>query len=275
MKTTPEMVPANPLGLLLRAARKRRHLSQMTLALEARVSPRHLNFVETGRSRPSRQLLMALLDVLEASPSERNAALLHAGFTGSHSSAPRGRGGERQALTHLVYGHDPFPALVFDANWTILEMNRAGAWLAALVMPDYIGRARTAGTGLDMIDAVADAQGLLSMAHGPERAAAALLAQFEAESWAQHRLRSRVERCAAALRDRYGTLPDTQGSDPHRIEIAFATSVGMLAFSKVQCILALPQDVTVSSPRAELWVPMDSFTRRTLIETAEASPENN
>ena len=120
------------IGPLLREWRQRRHMSQMELALEADVSTRHLSFVETGRSRPSAELVLALSEQLDVPLRDRNALLLAAGF------APRfgQRGLEepemapvRDALDRLLAGHLPFPALVVDRHWGLIAANDAVALL--------------------------------------------------------------------------------------------------------------------------------------------------
>src|SRR3954447_11638475 len=106
-------------GALLRDWRARRRLSQMELALEAAVSARHLSFVETGRSRPSRELVLHLADHLDVPLRERNALLLAAGYAPAYAE----RALEevemrpvREALGHVLAGHEPYPAVIVDRS---------------------------------------------------------------------------------------------------------------------------------------------------------------
>src|SRR5438105_1722051 len=106
-------------GALLRDWRTRRRLSQLDLALEAGVSPRHLSFVETGRSRPSAEMVLHLAEQLEVPLRERNHLLLAAGYAPVYGQ----RGLEepemepvREAIELLLRGHDPYPALVVDRH---------------------------------------------------------------------------------------------------------------------------------------------------------------
>src|SRR2546421_9260277 len=114
-------------GDLLREWRQRRRLSQMDLSNEAEVSARHLSFVETGRSRPSRELLLHLAEHLDVPLRERNALLLAAGYAPVYQQtsldAPE-MTPVRDALDKILTGHEPFPAVVVDRRWALLSANR-------------------------------------------------------------------------------------------------------------------------------------------------------
>ena len=114
-------------GELLRAWRQRRRLSQLDLALEADVSTRHLSFVETGRARPSRSLLLQLAEYLEVPLRERNALLLAGGFAPVYAEASldtEEMTPVREALDAMLTGHEPFPAIVVDRRWQLVAANR-------------------------------------------------------------------------------------------------------------------------------------------------------
>src|SRR3954462_617983 len=113
-------------GELLREWRERRRLSQMDLALEAGVSTRHLSFVETGRSAPSREMVLRLAEHLELPLRERNHLLLAAGFApvyGEHAIDAPEMAPVRDAVRRLLAGHEPFPALVVDRHWPLVDGN--------------------------------------------------------------------------------------------------------------------------------------------------------
>jgi len=113
-------------GDLLRDWRQRRRLSQLDLAGEAEVSARHLSFVETGRSRPSRELVLHLAEHLDVPLRERNSLLLAAGYAptyGERSLDTRELEPVRQALDKILSGHEPFPAVVVDRRWDIVTAN--------------------------------------------------------------------------------------------------------------------------------------------------------
>jgi transcriptional regulator with XRE-family HTH domain len=113
-------------GPLLRDWRSRRRLSQMELALDADVSARHLSFVETGRSKPSRELLLQLAEHLEVPLRERNALLLAAGYAPAYAERPLGDEAMApvlEALERLLKGHEPFPAVAVDRQWELVSAN--------------------------------------------------------------------------------------------------------------------------------------------------------
>jgi transcriptional regulator with XRE-family HTH domain len=135
-------VDGSGVGGLLRAWRQRRRLSQLDLAVEADVSARHLSFVETGRARPSRSLLLHLADQLDVPLRERNTLLLAGGYAPSYREtalAADEMTPVREALDTILGGHEPFPALVVDRRWDIVAANRpALAIVSAGVVPELL-----------------------------------------------------------------------------------------------------------------------------------------
>src|SRR5882757_1306759 len=102
----------DPVGELLREWRTVRRRSQMDVALDVGVSPRHLSFVETGRSRPSPELVLALADELEVPLRERNVLLLAAGYAPRYGETPLDAAEMtrvRAALQRMLDRHDPYP----------------------------------------------------------------------------------------------------------------------------------------------------------------------
>jgi transcriptional regulator with XRE-family HTH domain len=113
-------------GRLLRDWRQRRRLSQLDLASSAEVSTRHLSFVETGRSTPSRELVLHLAEHLEVPLRDRNALLLAAGYAPVFRQTPLDAAEMapvRDALGKIVRGHEPYPALVVDRHWDLVSAN--------------------------------------------------------------------------------------------------------------------------------------------------------
>ncbi|ALG75187.1 XRE family transcriptional regulator [Azospirillum thiophilum] len=119
-----------PVGALLRSWRRRRGLSQLDLACEADISTRHVSFLETGRSQPSRGMLIHLAERLDVPLRDRNALLVAAGFAPLYSEhgldSPAMRAA-RKAVELVLTGHEPFPALAIDRHWTLVAANRAVA----------------------------------------------------------------------------------------------------------------------------------------------------
>ncbi len=113
-------------GELLREWRKRRRMSQLDLALEANVSARHLSFVETGRSHPSREMVLTLAEHLEVPLREQNALLLAAGYAPGFTETPLAddqMDPVRHALDAILAGHEPYPAVIVDRQWEIVASN--------------------------------------------------------------------------------------------------------------------------------------------------------
>ena len=133
-------------GPLLRDWRRRRRLSQLDLALEAGVSARHLSFVETGRSRPSADMVLQLADQLDVPLRNRNQLLLAAGHAPvfeQHALEDPEMAPVRRAIDLILDGHDPYPAVVIDRAWEMLGANRAVALLTAGVRPSCSSRRST------------------------------------------------------------------------------------------------------------------------------------
>ncbi|MGW2441814.1 helix-turn-helix domain-containing protein [Streptomyces goshikiensis] len=119
-------------GALLRTWRGRRGISQLELAGRAGSSSRHISFVETGRARPSEELLLRLADQLDVPVRERNALLLAAGYAPRYAQTPLddpSMRALREGLERLLTGYEPYPALVVDATYTVVAANRGIAML--------------------------------------------------------------------------------------------------------------------------------------------------
>jgi transcriptional regulator with XRE-family HTH domain len=128
-------------GELLREWRNRRRMSQLDLALEANVSARHLSFVETGRSRPSREMVLTLAEHLEVPLREQNALLLAAGYAPAFSETPldtEEMTPVRHALDAILAGHEPYPAVIVDREWEIVASNTPAQGLLVGVSEELV-----------------------------------------------------------------------------------------------------------------------------------------
>jgi transcriptional regulator with XRE-family HTH domain len=124
------------IGLLIRDWRQLRRFSQLDLALEAEISQKHLSFIESGRSRPSRDMVLQLAEHLGVPLRERNALLLAAGYAPVYPQRPLedpGLQAARAAIDLVLKGHEPYPALAVDRHWTLLAANGAVASLLGMV----------------------------------------------------------------------------------------------------------------------------------------------
>lgn len=134
----------------LKTWRKMRRFSQLDLAGEAGISSRHLSFLETGRSNPSRDMIGKLGDALDLPLAARNQLLAQAGFAARYPQ--RGWDSDemapiRQAISHTLKQHAPYPAIALDRHWTITQMNQPAGQLFALI---------GARVGVSLIDLILD-----------------------------------------------------------------------------------------------------------------------
>ncbi|MGL4234758.1 MmyB family transcriptional regulator [Tabrizicola sp.] len=253
-------------GTILKSAREARQVSQLELALRLNVSQRHLSFVENGRARPSRDLIVNWTQELNAPKSLRNAALLHAGFSVVTGRVGRqGTGFERPIEAHgrVLDAHDPWPGMIFNSDWRMLRLNAGAAWLFSRIMPEYLASLDGDLDGWDMIAGIAHEGGLLARMTEPSIIGARLLGQLRLEMLIRPALTKRVEALEAALQNRYGDLLEGQTHDRLEpgLDLHFTTPQGPLSFFTVQTLFQLPQDVAPAMVRTGLWFPADATTR--------------
>lgn len=248
----------------LQTARKSRRISQLELALRMGVSQRHVSFVESGRSQPSRELLLSWLHELQAPLALRNVALQQAGF------APVYRGSElsdvvltpvREALGQLLAAHDPMPAMVMDAAWNVRQMNRGAQWLAVTLMP-WIAQLPK-DQPINMLDAMLHPEGMTRQMTNLEEVAPAMLAHLRDDASAVPELLPRVELLAAQLQKRLGKRPLTLWPRQMApvLTTRFSTLHGDLAFFSMFSTFGTPQDITLASLRVEHLFAADEVTR--------------
>src|SRR5688572_20441002 len=128
-------------GPLLRTWRERRRLSQLELAGRAGVSARHLSFLETGRSKPSREMVLHLAEELDVPLRDRNALLAAAGFAAVYPERPLDApelAAVREAIDLVLAGHEPYPAVVIDRGWNLVSANAAIGVLVEGVDPGLL-----------------------------------------------------------------------------------------------------------------------------------------
>jgi transcriptional regulator with XRE-family HTH domain len=128
-------------GALLREWRQRRNLSQLEVAMRSAVSARHLSFIETGRARPSREMVLHLAERLDVPLRERNHLLLAAGFApifGERSLDEDEMAPVRAALDGFLSAHEPYPAVLFDRHWNIVAGNRGVAYVTRGVADELL-----------------------------------------------------------------------------------------------------------------------------------------
>jgi len=248
----------------LQTARKFKRISQLELALRMGVSQRHVSFVESGRAQPSRELLLSWLHELQAPLALRNVALQQAGF------APVYRGSElsdavlapvREALSRLLAAQDPMPAMVMDAAWNVLQMNRGAQWMALTLMP-WIAHLPQ-DQPINMLDAMLHPEGMTRHMTNLEEVAPAMLAHLRDDANAAPELVTRVELLAAQIQKRLGkkTLTPWPRQLAPVLTTRFSTAHGELAFFSMFSTFGTPQDITLASLRVEHLFAADDATR--------------
>ena len=257
----------------LQSLRKGARLSQMELSFRLGVSQRHVSYVESGRARPSRGLLLTWLQELNGPLVVRNAAMLQAGYAPAFGEARPGDASLTQAehaLTQLLSAHDPMPAFVLDASWNVLQFNRGGFWLAGLLIPFLADQ--PPGTPLNMLDAMGHPEGPVAAITNLAEVGPALLAHLRHEASMHPPLISKVEAYARLLAERLGPPAKAKHSEPPAPRLApvlttrFRTSFGELAFFSMFTTFGTPQDITLASLKVEHMFAADAATGQILRE---------
>ena len=254
-------------GRLLRYWRGSRKMSQLDVALEARVSSRHVSFVETGRSAPSREMVLLLADVLEVPLRERNTLLMAAGY------APVYRETDldapelcviRRSLEFVLEHHNPYPSILVDRHWNILLQNAASIRL----FPRFIADRAALKTPLNSIRLLFDAKGLRPYILNWEEIAAAMIQRLHRDLAAA----PNDEECRT-LRDELlateGVPPDWRLPDygrEHPVILSMRLKKEDLCLNLFSAITTMdtPLDVTLQELRVDTFLPADEETERTV-----------
>jgi transcriptional regulator with XRE-family HTH domain len=271
---TPAGAPAGAadVGALLRAWRERRRYSQLALALHADVSARHLSFVETGRARPSREMLLRLAERLEIPLRARNALLLAAGFAPEFAERPLDAEALREvraAVDLLLAALAPCPALAVDRHWTLVAANDATAWMLAGIAPELLRppvnvlrvslHPRGLAPRIENLDEWR-AHVLARLRRDAELTADPALAELLAE------LRAYPPHGDGRERPRDGRRVLSHGEDhaPVVIPCRIRTDAGVLAFVSTTTVFGTALDVTASELAVEAFLPADARTAEAL-----------
>lgn len=269
------LTSAPNLRATLQAARQSRRISQLELALRMGISQRHVSFVESGRSQPSRDLLLAWLDELNVPLALRNVALQQAGFSSSYSCRELGDTvltPACEALARLLAAHDPMPAMVLDAGWNVLQLNIGAHWLVTSLMPWAADLPKD--QPINLLDAMLHPQGLLHSVTNLAEVAPALLAHLRDDARVTPELAQRVELLTGQCEQRLGKKRLAQW--PRQmvpvLTTRFATAHGELAFFSMFSTFGTPQDITLASLRVEHMFAADDHTRAVItVELAQKS----
>ena len=236
----------------------------MDLALDVGVSPRHLSFVETGRSRPSPELLLTLADHLDVPLRERNVFMLAAGYAprfGQTSLDDPSMAQVRAALGRLLDGHHPYPGVVIDRVWNVVLANPAAARLTEGLPPDLTTPV------LNVFRVCLHPDGLAGRTRNFGEWAGYLLGQLE-------RLQKLTnDPAVAALADEVGAYrsvtaldPATRERDEAALLVPWSVEVGghELSFFTTLTTFGTPRDITLDEVAVELFYPADERSDRVL-----------
>lgn len=252
-------------GPLLRAWRERRRVSQLELALRADSSARHISFVETGRSRPSEEMVLRLAEHLDVPVRERNSLLLAAGYAPHYPETPLddpALDALREGLERLIQGYEPYPALVVDATYTVIAANR-GITMLLDGVPESLLQ-----PPLNAMRLTLHPQGMAPRIRNLGEWRGHLLAQMERQI-ALHRsepLRALYEEVAAYPAPGTADKEDEQPAPvPHfALPMRIEHDGRVLSFVSSIATFNTPMDVTVSELAIETFLPADPATAKYL-----------
>jgi len=252
-----------PVGELVRQWRERRRLSQLELALQAEISTRHLSFVETGRSTPSRDMVLRLAEPLDLPLRERNTLLIAAGYAPIYPETALDapplaivRAAVRQVLT----GHEPYPAVAVDRHWNLVDANASVALLT-----DGVAR-----------ELLAPPINVLRASLHPDGLAPRIVNLGEWRAHLLGRLRRQVALTADPdLTQLYAELqaypcdqpePEIEAPGPGDIVVPLRLRHGgrVLAFFSTVTTFGTPLDITVAELAIEAFFPADPVTASVL-----------
>lgn len=262
---------SRPVGELVRRWREHRGYSQLALASRAEISTRHLSFLETGRSRPSRDMVLRLGRHLDLALREQNQLLLAAGYAPAYTDSPLDIAEMlpvRDALRQILTGHEPFPALVVDRNWNVVLSNSGFRLFAEGAAPELLQPPVNA----------------LRLALHPEGMQPRIANFPEWRDQLLQRLQRRVELTAEpGLTELYRELLGySSGSEPDprpRTDHTDLTLPLRLRYRDAElsliCTIAtfgMPLDVTVAELAVEAFLPADEATGELLMSLHTAAP---
>ncbi len=266
MSTSPSAIP-NPqpdlFGPMLRTWRRRRGASQLALALQSGVSQRHVSFLESGRARPSREMVVQLTSALDVPLRQRNAMLLAAGFAPVYRESNLGAPEltpVRQAIDRMMKQQEPYPAVVIDRLWNLLEANEA-AVAFTLFLHEGPPPPPPPGKQPNLLRSLLDPNGLRPKLANWEEVARYLVSTTYAEILADG-----GEPKALAFIEEVMAYPDVPASfrklrfedrPPPVLTLDYIVGGKSLSVFTTIATLGTPQDITLQEVRIECFFPAD------------------
>ncbi len=254
-----------PFGDILRQWRQRRALSQLALSVDAEISQRHLSFLESGRSAPSREMVLRLAEQLDVPLRERNLMLSAAGFAPVYRERSAGdpdMAAARRAVSAILTAHEPVPALAVDRHWTLAEANGAVGPLLS-------------GVASKLLAAPAN---VLRLSLHPDGLARRIENYREWRAHILARLDRQIELTAdavlAGLRDELAAYPVPAGSRPWRggapavsaiaIPLVLYSGAARLSFLSTTTVFGTALDIALAELSLEAFYPADASTAAAL-----------
>ena len=250
-------------GPMLRAWRRRRGASQLALALQSGVSQRHVSFLESGRARPSREMVVQLTSALDVPLRQRNAMLLAAGFAPVYRESNLGAPEltpVRQAIDRMLKQQEPYPAVVIDRLWNLLEANEA-AVAFTMFLHEGPPPAPPPGKQPNLLRSLLDPKGLRPKIANWEEVARYLVSTTYAEILADG-----GEPRALAFIEEVMAYPDVPASfrklrfeerPPPVLTLDYIVGGKSLSVFTTIATLGTPQDITLQEVRIECFFPAD------------------
>jgi transcriptional regulator with XRE-family HTH domain len=246
---------ADLVGSHIRTWRARRRLSQLDLALDAEISARHLSFIETGRSRPSRAMLLRLAERLRIPPRERNVLLVAGGFAPAlpaRTLDDPALAAARQAVDKVLAAYEPYPALAIDLHWNLVAANAGIAPFLADVAPHLLEPPLN----------------VLRLSLHPEGLAPRIENLAEWRGYVFRRLEEQIDSSAdpvlSALLEELRAYPGGTGDfgEANGVAILLKVRQGphLLSFLSMTTVFGTPIDITLSELAVEAFLPADSAT---------------
>ena len=245
-------------------------MSQLDFACEADISTRHLSFLETGRSLPSREMVIHLAERLEIPLRERNVLLVAAGYAPVFPERPLtdpALRAAREAIDLVLKGHEPYPALAIDRHWTLAASNKSLAPFLAGIDPTLLQ------PPVNVLRLSLHPSGLAPRIANFAEWRSHLLARL------RHQLELTADPALSDLIDELCAYPSPGGADqPFAareyagvvIPLRFITQDGILSFISTTTVFGTPVDVTLSELAIESFFPADAATAQALRRLADA-----
>ncbi|WP_188192564.1 helix-turn-helix domain-containing protein [Nonomuraea sp. SYSU D8015] len=246
-------------GGLLREWRQRRRLSQLDLANLADTSARHLSYMETGRARPSRAMLLRLSAALDIPLRERNTLLMAADYAPAYRESSLDDGymaSIRSALDTMLTAHEPYPAVVVDRLWNVLLGNRAMDVLMEGIPPHLLQPRPNVFRLALHPDGLASRLANL----GEVRTLFLERLQRQVHATGDAELRALFQEVSAYPAPQDEDVPSEHLSSPIQVPLRIRTPFGELAMFSTMATFGAPADVTLSELAIELFYPLDDFT---------------